>query len=420
MVLKYAISLIAIVALVGCGDSTSEPKVDIKTTEEIARAIHERVMTLDTHVDILEDMMENPALDPGTLTESQVDLVKMEQGGLDAVFFSVYTSQGPRTEDGYVEAKRVAKLRFDIIHWMTEKYADRIGFAYTPDQVHEIHATGRKVAMIGIENAYAIGKDLSLIEEYYNRGARYMSLTHNGHNDLCDSAQPLENLGDGEIEHGGLTDFGRAAIDEMNRLGMMVDVSHTSHDCMMQATSYSKLPPIASHSAVYTLSNHVRNLTDDQMIALRDAGGVMQVVAFNQFVKFDPTYKASQAIALKKVADAFGDPEFIFTKHYGTPEFEEIYGAHLAKFPRATVQDYVNHIDYAARIMGIDQVGIVSDFDGGGGIDGWDNAAETLNVTRELVKRGYSEEEIEKIWSGNTLALWERVNRTRDALVSGE
>ncbi|MCC3859898.1 dipeptidase [Pseudemcibacter aquimaris] len=388
--------------LIGCGTDAHK--------DMSAEAVHERIFTIDTHVDIQEDMMTNPALDPGTLTDQQVDLVKMEQGGLDGVFFSIYTSQTERTAENYLEAKRIAKLRFDSIHWMAEKYADRIAIAYTPEQAREIYASGKKVAMMGIENGFAIGQDISLIEEYYNRGARYMSLTHNGHNDLCDSAQPLAKNGDGETEHGGLTDLGRAAIDEMNRLGMMVDVSHTSHDCMMQSVKHSKVPPIASHSAVYALSGHVRNLTNEQMLALRDAGGVMQVVAFNQFLKFDPTYKTSQAIALQKVADAHGDPEFIYNKHFGTPEFEEIYGEHLSRFPRANVNDLVDHIDYAVRLMGIDQVAISSDFDGGGGIDGWDNASQSVNVTKELLNRGYTEEEIEKLWSANTLALWERVN----------
>ena len=394
-------------SLVGCAGAGTDQQ---SMTEEEIKALHDRVLTLDTHVDIQEDMMTNPALDPGTLTDQQVDLVKMEQGGLDAVFYSIYVGQGPRTEAGYEEAKRIAETRFNAIHWMADKYADQINIAYNPHQVEEIHSRGKKVAMMGIENGYAIGRDLSLIERFYNMGARYMSLTHNGHNDLCDSAQPQDKLGDSLTEHGGLTDLGRAAIDEMNRLGMMLDVSHTSHDCMMQSVLYTKVPPIASHSAVQSLSPHVRNLTDEQMIALRDAGGVMQVVAFDQFLKYDPTYKDSQATALKKIADAFGDPEFIYNKHYGTPIFDEIYGEHLARFPRANVSDLVDHIDYAVNLMGIDFVGIVSDFDGGGGIDGWDNAAETLNVTRELVKRGYTEEKIEKLWSGNTLALWQRVN----------
>lgn len=145
------------------------------------------------------------------------------------------------------------------------------------------------------------------------------------------------------------------------------------------------------------------------MIRMRDAGGVMQVVAVSQFLRFDPAYKASKAAALQKVADAHGDSEFVYNEHFGSPEFDDIYGAHLTRFPRASVRDLVDHIDYAVKLMGIDSVGIASDFDGGGGVDGWDNALETINVTRELLERGYSEEEINKLWSGNTLALWQRL-----------
>ena len=396
----------------------NEQELESSVNDDSVEAIHKRIMTLDTHVDIHIDMALDPRFDPGTLTEQQVDLPKMDEGGLDAVFYSVYVGQTRRTEEGYAEAKRVARRRFDAIHWMTAKYSDRISLAETPQDARDIYASGRKVAMIGIENAHAIGDDLSLIEEYYRRGARYMSLTHNGHNDLCDSAQPDPDLGDLDQEHGGLTDFGKRVIGEMNRVGMMVDVSHTSVNCMMQATAYSKVAPIASHSAVYALAEHVRNLTDEQMIALADAGGVMQVVAYNQFIKFDPSYKESQAVALRKVAEAHSVEEFVYEKHYGTPAFKEIYGAHLAKFPRATVKDYVDHIDYAVELIGIDHVGIVSDFDGGGGIDGWNDATETMNVTRELLARGYSENEIEKLWSGNTLALWESVNESAAEIIN--
>ncbi len=410
-----AISAFALI-IAGCSDQSSTQSEEevitpqVMDQEEVVKGIHERVMTLDTHVDIHEDMTFDPKFDPGTLTEQQVDLPKMDQGGLDAAFFIVYMGQTERNEQGYAEAKRIANRKFDAIHRMTEMYPDLIGFAYTPEQAREIYASGRKVATIGIENGYAIGKDLSLIEEYYNRGARYMTLAHNGHNDICDSAQPSARLGDEEEEHGGVSEFGFKVIDEMNRVGMMVDISHVSYKCMMQATEYSKVPPIASHSGVHALAGHVRNMTDEQMIALADAGGVMQVVAFSDYVKFNPEAGPAQEKMLQEVAEAFGDAEFDFKKHYDTPEFREAYAKFLEMFPPATVEEYVDHIDYAVNLIGINHVGIASDFDGGGGIVGWNNAIETMNVTRELVKRGYTEEQIGKIWSGNTLALWERVN----------
>ncbi|HPF45775.1 MAG: dipeptidase [Alphaproteobacteria bacterium] len=406
-------TIIAIAFIVaGCSEQSGGNSAENKVLDQdqIVAGIHKRVMTLDTHVDINEDMTFDPKYDPGTRTGQQVDLVKMDEGGLDAAFFIVYMGQTKRTEEGYAEAKRIALRKFDAIHRMVDMYPDQIGFAYTPEQAREIYASGRKVAMIGIENGYAIGKDLSLIEDYYNRGARYMTLAHNGHNDICDSAQPQESLGDGPEEHGGVSEFGYKVIDEMNRVGMMVDISHVSVKCMMQATKYTKVPPIASHSGVYALAHHVRNMTDEQMIALADACGVMQVVAFSDYVKFYPEAAAVRATMLQEVAEKLGDDKFDFKKHMATPEFAEAYKKYLERFPPATVQEYVDHIDYAVNLIGIDHVGIASDFEGGGGVTGWNNASETMNVTRELVKRGYTEEQIAKIWSGNTLALWERVN----------
>ncbi len=406
-----ALSTIAVI-LAGCADQAEETATDqqVMDQDQITAGIHERVMTLDTHVDIHHDMTFEPKYDPGTLTAQQVDLPKMEEGGLDSAFFIVYMGQTARTEEGYAEAKQMALRKFDAIHRMTEMYPDQISFAYTPEQAREIYASGKKVAMIGIENGYAIGKDLSLIEDYYNRGARYMTLAHNGHNDICDSAQPSARLGDEQEEHGGVSEFGYQVIDEMNRVGMMVDISHVSVKCMMQATAYSKVPPIASHSGVHAIAGHVRNMTDEQMIALADAGGVMQVVAFSDYVKFDPAAGPAQNAMLKEVAKMFGDEQFDFRKHFDTPEFNAAREKYLEQFPRATVAEYVDHVDYAVNLIGIDHVGLVSDFDGGGGVDGWSSAAETMNVTKELVRRGYTEEEIGKIWSGNTLALWERVN----------
>lgn len=406
-----AVSAFALL-MTACSEQTEETAFapQVLDQDQVIAGIHERVMTLDTHVDIHHDMTFEPKYDPGTRTDQQVDLVKMEEGELDSAFFIVYMGQTARTEEGYAAAKAMATRKFDAIHRMTEMYPDQIDFAYTPEQAREIYASGKKVAMIGIENGYAIGKDLSLIEEYYNRGARYMTLAHNGHNDICDSAQPSASLGDEAEEHGGVSEFGYQVIDEMNRVGMMVDISHVSEKCMMQATAYSIVPPIASHSGVHALAGHVRNMTDEQMIALKDAGGVMQVVAFSDYVKFYPEAGAAQVSMMQEVAKMFGDEQFDFAKHYETPEFNAARDAYIQKFPRATVTQFVDHIDYAVNLIGIDHVGIVSDFDGGGGVDGWSSAAETMNVTSELVNRGYTEAEISKIWSGNTLALWERVN----------
>lgn len=405
--IKLGMVSLAALAIAGCGDQGGGSADAVDNSVE---AIHERVITLDTHVDINEDMTFDPIYDPGTDTPQQVDLGKMEVGGLDSAFFIVYVGQTARTEEGYAEAEEKARRKFSAIRRMTEHYPDRIGFANTPDEFDAIAASGRKVATIGIENGYVIGKDLARIEEFYNMGARYMTLAHGGHNDICDSSTPRADLGDAEEEHGGVSEFGYQVIDEMNRVGMMVDISHVSIKCMMQATEYSKAPVIASHSGVWELAKHARNVNDEQLKAIAAANGVVQLVGLNSFVKYYPE-KGGEVDALRAtVASAAGDAEWDGAKHATAEQYVAGMAAIDAKYPAATVSDFVDHVDYAVNLIGIDHVGLVSDFDGGGGVIGWNSAAETMNVTAEMVKRGYTEEEIAKIWSGNTLALWRRVD----------
>lgn len=394
--------------VVGCGDQNNEEAETVQ--DNSVEAIHERVLTLDSHVDIHEDMTFDPLYDPGTMTNQQVDLPKMEAGGLDSAFFVVYVGQDERTTAGYALAKEKALRKFSAIHRMTEHYPDLIGFANTPDEFDAIAASGRKVATIGIENGYVIGKDISLVEDFYNRGARYMTLAHNGHNDICDSATPLSRLGDEEEEHGGVSEYGFQVIDEMNRVGMMVDISHVSVKCMMQATEYSKAPVIASHSGVYVLSQHRRNLTDEQLLAVAKSGGVVQIVGLDSFVKYYPEKGAKVTALRAAVATSSGDAEWDSDKHADSDEYKTGMEAIDAVFPPATMKDFVDGIEYATKLIGVDHVGIVSDFDGGGGIHGWNSAAETMNVTAELIARGYTEEEIGKIWSGNILRVWRSVD----------
>jgi len=386
-----------------------------------ALAIHERVITLDTHDDI----------DPRDFTKSrnytqrldtQVNLPKMEQGGLDASFFIVYVGQGPLTAAGYAQAYRQAVEKFDAIHRLTKEIApQRIGLALTAADVREIAASGRKVALIGVENAYPIGTDLTRIKEFYDRGGRYMSLAHNGHSQFADS-----NTGerDGTWLHNGLSDLGRKAIAEMNRWGLMVDVSHPSKQANLQAIALSKAPVIASHSAARALADHSRNMDDEQLEALKKNGGVIQTVAFDSYVKIKPADSPERAAALAKARAEFGA---------GGGRGGQMDDATRAKFrarmaevdrqfpppPRATVADFVNHIDYLVKKVGIDHVGISSDFDGGGGVDGWSGADETFNVTLELVKRGYSEEQIGKLWSGNLLRVMDEVQKVAAAIQAG-
>ena len=376
-----------------------------------AKAIHERVITLDTHVDIDP---RNFTAGPRNYTQAldtQVNLPKMEKGGLDAAFFIVYVGQGPLTTEGYDKAYAQAIAKFDAIHRLTEQIAPtKIGLALTAADVRAIAASGRKVALIGVENAYPIGTDLSRIKEFYDRGGRYLSLAHNGHSQFADS-----NTGerDGKWLHNGLSDLGKQAIAEMNRVGFMIDLSHPSKQSNLQAIALSKAPVIASHSSARAVANHSRNLDDEELMAIKKNGGVVQAVAFDGYVKIKPPDSPERAAALAEVRKAMpaGGPGEM------TDEQRAQFRAKMAEVnktfpsPRATVADFVNHVDYLVKKIGIDHVGISSDFDGGGGVDGWSGADETFNVTLELVRRGYTEEQIAKLWSGNLLRVMDAVQR---------
>jgi membrane dipeptidase len=398
-----------------------------------ARAIHDRVIALDTHNDISPDNFTRQKNYTQRL-DTQVNLPKMKEGGLDASFFIVYVGQGPLTQEGYDGAYKQAVDKFNAVHHLTKEIApDQIELALTAADVPRIAKSGKKVALIGIENAYSLGTDIKRVKEFYDRGGRYMSLAHNGHSQFADS-----NTGerDGKWLHNGLSEMGKQVIAEMNKWGIMVDLSHPSKAANMQALALSKAPVIASHSAARALADVSRNNDDVQLEALKKNGGVIQTVAFASYVKVAKPDSPERAAAIAGLRKEFGLP----TGAQGaqgapgaggggggggrgglnalTPEQREKYNARMAEIdkktpgdPRATVADFVNHIDYLVKKIGIDHVGISSDFDGGGGVTGWNGADETFNVTLELVRRGYTEEQIGKMWSGNLLRVMAEVEK---------
>jgi membrane dipeptidase len=367
-----------------------------------ARAIHERVLTIDTHIDLEPEHFTADCNYTRRLV-TQVNLPKMRDGGLDVAFFIVHVPQGPLTPAGYADAYRQAIAKFDAIHRLTEQIAPKaIGLAVSPADVTRIAKSGRKVAVIGIENGYPIGTDIGRVREFYQRGGRYLSLAHTGHNQLSDSHSGETTK---DAPHAGISAFGREVLAELNRVGIMVDVSHLSRSAALQAIALSKAPAIASHSAIRALVAHNRNLDDEQLLALRKNGGVVQVVAYAGYLKAGArTGRTPIRNAVASGALAPCPIEAPATKP-------------LSVEGRPGVKELVDHIDYAVKLIGIDHVGISSDFDGGGGIEGWDSAADTANVTIELVRRGYSEEEVAKLWGGNLLRVWgdvERVATERD------
>ena len=380
-----------------------------------ARAIHERVLTLDTHVDINARNFTTTAPNYTTRLGTQVNLPKMEEGGLDAVFLIVYVGQDTAlNEAGYARAHAQAIEKFEAIHRLTKELApDRIGLALTAADVRRIYASGKKVALIGVENGYPLGTDIANVKKFYDLGARYLSLAHNGHSQLSDS-----NTGerDGWM-HGGLSPLGRQVIAELNRWGIMIDVSHPSKASMMQSLQLSRAPVMASHSSVRALCDHSRNMDDEQLRALARNGGVIQMVAFRSYVKCPPTPERTAAMAaLRQEFGITGGGQAAMRSL--TEERRAEYQRRMQDIdarwpapPPATVSDFVDHIDYAVKLIGLDHVGISSDFDGGGGVEGWADATETFNVTLELVRRGYTEEQIAKLWSGNLLRVMEQVER---------
>ena len=371
-----------------------------------AHAIHDRIITIDTHDDIEDDFANT--VDPLN-ADRQVNLEKMKAGGLDVAFFVVYVGQRERTPEGYAAARAAAQQKFDAIHKMADQmYPDRIEIAYTPDDVERIVGSGKLATVIGMENGYIIGKDLSLLQTYYDQGGRYLTLAHQGHNDISDSANPSERLGDEPEEWGGLSPFGEKVVAEMNRLGIMVDVSHISKNAALHAMQVSKAPVIASHSSTRALADVPRNMDDETLRALKENGGVMQTVALGGYVKVRPEFDA----AVRTLRDEMG------IQGYGgmrsltdaqRAEYRQRVDELNQQYPPANVKDFVDHIDHAVQLVGIDHVGISSDFDGGGGIDGFSDASEAFNVTLELVRRGYTEEDIAKLWGGNLLRVWRSV-----------
>jgi membrane dipeptidase len=376
-----------------------------------------RPLTLDTHVDIPLDFA-TASVDP-LAGDLQVNLDKMTQGGLDAAFFIVYVGQSARTDDDYARARGDALTKFAAIHRMAEQlYPDRIAIAYRSDDVRDIAAAGKLVAAIGIENAFVLGRELEMLDRYYELGARYLGLVHDGDNDLARSARPRPELGDPLDSATGVTELGARAIARANRLGIMVDISHGSKQTALDAMRLSAAPVIASHSGIAGVAVHPRNLDDETLLALRDDGGVVQVVAFDAYLRPQPDEQIAALRELRERVGLRGAPSTL------PPDKRADYEAGLreiqARWPPATVVDLVDHIDYAVSLIGIDHVGLSSDFGGGGGVGGWTDAAETGNVTAELAARGYSAGDIAKIWSGNLLRVWRAAEETAARLAAME
>jgi len=401
-----------------------------------AKAIHEKAITIDTHNDINVANF-TPEINYTQRLSTQVNLPKMEEGGLDVSWLIVYTGQGELTPDGYAKAYANADAKFKAIHRLcTDIAPDKIELALTSTDVRRIVASGKKVAMIGVENGYPVGTDIARVKEFADRGARYMSLSHNGHSQLCDS-----NTGENDSVwmHNGLSPLGKEVIAEMNKWGIMIDLSHPAKTSNIQAIQLSKAPVIASHSSARALNDVPRNLDDEVLMMVKQNNGVVQTVAFRAYVnaKKAAAYTAKSneimgAYAKQEGFELLNRRAVMELPAAAREEYNKKYTALTEKYkdkiasevvavaPPVDVKDFVDHIDYMVQKIGINHVGISSDFDGGGGVEGWNDAAETLNVTIELVRRGYTSKQIKKLWGENLLRVLDDVQEVAKKIQAGK
>lgn len=333
---------------------------------------HDGLLVLDSHVDIPWP----PGLSPFEDGPRCVDLPKLKQGRVSAVCFAAYIPQGPRNESAHIASAARAHAMLDTIEQMAPKDGSGGILTTTADAIEAAHIAGKPAIIPAIENGYAIGRSLELLEQFAQRGVRYMTLTHNGHNEIADAAISLPTLGDKEIEYGGLSDFGQEVVSRMNDLGVLIDISHAAKSTMMQAARRSRVPVVATHSCIRALCDHKRNLDDEQLELLAATGGVIQITILSRFLR------------------------------------------HNARTEDVSVEDIVDHIDYAVQRIGIDHVGIGTDFDGGGGVRDYVNASQAPALTAALSRRGYGRAELEKIWGGNFLRLMRKAEAEAKALLT--
>lgn len=379
---------------------------DLKKLEKKAQRIHEKCLTVDTHCDtpMLMIKPDFSVRDEHQAPKSRVDLPRMKKGGLDAMFFAVFTGQKPRTGENYQKTYALANQMLDSIHSMLKVDSDLATLALKADDLARIEKTGKRAIYIGMENGFPLAKDITRVEEFYKRGVRYITLCHSYHNDICDSSSDSK-----PAEHNGVSEFGKQVITEMNRLGMMVDVSHASDKSFFDVIELSKAPVIASHSSVKAIANHNRNMTDEMIKKLAKKGGVIQICLLDEYIKNPDTTTVKfqrMKIIHKKYRDEMNNMTEV-QKEALFKEWDEAEAMNPELLP--TVKNLVDHIDHVKNLVGVDFVGIGSDFDGGGGLLDCADVSQFPNITMELLRRGYTESEIKKIWGGNLLRVFREV-----------
>ena len=380
--------------------------VTAEVPEKKVREIHDKILTVDTHCDtpmaILDDKFDvgkrnNPP-------QSRVDFPRMKEGGLDAIFFAAFTGQRERTSENIENAYKMANQMIDATYEACRKYNDMAEVATNSADALRLEKQGKSAIYIGMENGFPLGTDIKRVKEFYDRGVRYITLCHSLNNDICDSSSDRKGP-----EHNGLSDFGKEVVNEMNSLGMMVDVSHISDKAFYDVIKLSKAPVIASHSSVRAIAHHNRNMTDEMIKTLAKNGGVLQICLLDVYIK-DPdttTVRYKKEKELNRIYDTGYESMTNDEKKKLREEWRSLRENYPNVLP--TVADCVDHIDYVKNLVGIDYVGIGSDFDGGGGVNGCADVSEFPNITTEMLKRGYTGEEISKVWGGNFFRVFKQV-----------
>ncbi len=380
-----------------------EPKFN--SIEEKAAYIHNKVFTVDSHTDTpmnFSDENYDFAVDNSSNGRSKVDLSRMEEGGLDGIFLAAYIGQGPRNPEANQQAKERVDKIIESIYREADKNKDRAGIALNSKQAYDLEKEGKRALFIGIENGYPLGNDISLVKEYQKKGVLYITLCHSHNNDICDSSTDT-------TEYHGLSAFGEEVVKEMNKTGIMIDLSHASDESFYDVIELSKAPIIASHSCAWELCNNPRNLKDDMLKKLAENGGVIQMCILSAYVK-TPVPQPERDSMRRALREKYGrrfqglSEEELANARRDWNLIDELYPQILAN-----VSDVVDHIDHIVKIAGIDHVGIGTDFDGGGGVSDCYDASQMGNITLELVKRGYTENDIKKIWGGNLMRVLDKV-----------
>ncbi|HNQ38369.1 MAG TPA: dipeptidase [Prolixibacteraceae bacterium] len=406
-------SFLATLLLAGPGNVVAQTSKNL--TPQRVQRVHEEALTVDTHCDTPMNILEG-GLDIGKRNSTgKVDLPRMKEGGLDVMFFAIFTGQEKRTPASYEEVHRLAHRMTDSTLAAVRRYPELAEIALGSADAARIEKQGKRAIYLGMENGFPLGKEIRRVEEFYNKGIRYITLCHSKHNDICDSSS--DRL---PPEHNGLSPFGREVVMEMNRLGMIIDVSHISDKSFYDVVAISLAPVIASHSSVRAIAHHDRNMSDDMIKALARHGGVIQICLLDEYVK-DPD-PANPRTRLEREMRTRYEAIRDTLSEAGRLHFRKEWSALREKYPKdlPTVADYVDHIDHVVRLVGIDHVGIGSDFDGGGGLSGCNDVSAFPAITRELLARGYSEKEIRKIWGANFFRVFRKVEEVSQRISGAE